>query len=86
MENPTGSVFCAHGAGFVVNWDEVDTYAHIQTELGLEETEQETVLQTQPAQPYKSFDEIRLDQEEFLQGLMVPSGGSEMLFKRHPGQ
>ena len=64
MENPTGSVFCAHGVGFVVNWDEVDTYAHIQTELGLEETEQETVLQTQPAQPYKSFDEIRLDQEE----------------------
>lgn len=64
MENPTGSVFCAHGAGFVVNWDEVDTYAHIQTELGLEESEQETVLQTQPAQPYKSFDEIRLDQEE----------------------
>ena len=64
MENPTGSVFCAHGAGFVVNWDEVDTYAHIQTELGLEETEQETVMQTQPAQPYKSFDEIRLDQEE----------------------
>lgn len=64
MENPTGSVFCAHGAGFVVNWDEVDTYAHIQTELGLEESEQETIMKMQPAQPYKSFDEIRLDQEE----------------------
>lgn len=64
MENPTGSVFCAHGAGFVVNWDEVDSYAHIQTELGLEDTEQEKPLQNQPAQPYKSFDEIRLDQEE----------------------
>lgn len=64
MENPTGSVFCAHGAGFVVNWDEVDTYAHIQTELGLEETDQETIPQMQPSQPYKSFDEIRLDQEE----------------------
>lgn len=64
MENPTGSIFCAHGAGFVVNWDEVDTYAHIQTELGLEETDQETIMKTQPAQPYKSFDEIRLDQEE----------------------
>ena len=64
MENPTGSVFCAHGAGFVVNWDEVDTYAHIQTELGLEKTAQETIMKTQPAQPYKSFDEIRLDQEE----------------------
>lgn len=75
MENPTGSVFCAHGAGFVVNWDEVDTYAHIQTELGLEETEQETVLQTQPAQPYKSFDEIRLDQEE-LEEIFTRTYGS----------
>ena len=26
LENPTGSVFCAHGAGFVVNWDEVESY------------------------------------------------------------
>ena len=24
LENPTGSVFCAHGAGFVVNWDRVE--------------------------------------------------------------
>ncbi len=30
-ENPTGSVFCAHGAGFLVPWDQVDAYAHIQT-------------------------------------------------------
>ncbi len=29
-ENPTGSVFCAHGAGFVVNWDQVDDYAHLE--------------------------------------------------------
>lgn len=28
--NPTGSVFCAHGAGFVVNWDEVPEYAHVE--------------------------------------------------------
>lgn len=31
LENPTGSVFCAHGAGFVVNWDEVDKYAHVES-------------------------------------------------------
>ena len=30
LENPTGSVFCAHGAGFVVNWDQVDEYAHLE--------------------------------------------------------
>ncbi len=28
--NPTGSVFCAHGAGFVVNWDKVYEYMHIE--------------------------------------------------------
>ena len=28
LENPTGSVFCAHGAGFVVNWDQVEDYMH----------------------------------------------------------
>ncbi len=30
LENPTGSVFCSHGAGFVVEWDRVDEYAHVQ--------------------------------------------------------
>ena len=30
LENPTGSVFCAHGAGFVVNWDQVEEYMHVE--------------------------------------------------------
>ena len=29
-ENPTGSVFCAHGAGFVVPWDKVTDYMHLE--------------------------------------------------------
>ena len=29
LENPTGSVFCAHGAGFVVPWYEVEEYMHL---------------------------------------------------------
>lgn len=33
LSNPTGSVFCAHGAGFIVNWDEVDSYAHVECGL-----------------------------------------------------
>ena len=32
LANPTGSVFCAHGAGFVVPWDEVEDYMHVETE------------------------------------------------------
>ena len=30
LQNPTGSVFCAHGAGFVVEWDRVPEYAHVE--------------------------------------------------------
>ena len=30
IANPTGSVFCAHGAGFVVPWYEVRDYAHVE--------------------------------------------------------
>lgn len=31
LENPTGSVFCAHGAGFVVPWEQVTEYMHIES-------------------------------------------------------
>lgn len=33
LENPTGSVFCAHGAGFPVSWDRVKDYMHIESVL-----------------------------------------------------
>ncbi|MBQ8548491.1 MAG: NYN domain-containing protein, partial [Lachnospiraceae bacterium] len=39
LANPTGSVFCAHGAGFVVPWDEVENYMHVETEWEEEDTE-----------------------------------------------
>ena len=42
LENPTGSVFCAHGAGFVVNWDEVENYMHLPPAWVLENDEEET--------------------------------------------
>ncbi len=32
LRNPTGSVFCAHGAGFTVPWDEVENYMHVKTD------------------------------------------------------
>ena len=33
IDNPTGSVFCAHGAGFLVKWDEVPEYMHIKEDF-----------------------------------------------------
>ena len=32
IANPTGSVFCSHGAGFVVPWDQVEQYMHVKTD------------------------------------------------------
>ncbi len=36
-ENPTGSVFCAHGAGYYVPWDEVEEHMHLPA-FGKKET------------------------------------------------
>lgn len=36
-ENPCGSVFCAHGAGFVVEWDQVEEYMHLDNVLSEDE-------------------------------------------------
>ena len=33
LENPTGSVFCAHGAGFTVPWNQVYEYMHLEGRL-----------------------------------------------------
>ncbi len=30
-DNPTGSVFCSHGAGFLVEWDKVQDYMHVES-------------------------------------------------------
>lgn len=30
-DNPTGSVFCSHGAGFVVGWQDVEEYMHVES-------------------------------------------------------
>lgn len=34
LDNPTGSVFCSHGAGFPVSWDQVKHYMHLESVLG----------------------------------------------------
>lgn len=42
-DNPADSVFCSHGAGYLVHWDEVPRMAHLQTAaLGAAPTAPET--------------------------------------------
>ncbi len=41
VENPTGSVFCSHGSGFYVNWNEVPDHMHIESCMAKDNREQE---------------------------------------------
>ena len=38
LENTPHSVFCAHGAGFVVTWQEVDGYKHLDAGISLSDS------------------------------------------------
>ena len=44
-DNPTGSVFCAHGAGFTVSWDQVEDYMHVEGIRKREEAEEVSELE-----------------------------------------
>lgn len=41
LENPAGSVFCAHGAGYLVEWNRVEEFAHVDAGLKLSGSEKE---------------------------------------------
>ncbi|MDO4293567.1 MAG: TetM/TetW/TetO/TetS family tetracycline resistance ribosomal protection protein [Eubacteriales bacterium] len=41
LENTPSSVFCAHGAGFVVPWDQVEEYMHLESGYAAAQTAQE---------------------------------------------
>ena len=60
LANPTGSVFCAHGAGFVVDWDEVEEYMHM--ERTLDQTGEEGLAEV--TLPKRRHSSIELTQEE----------------------
>ncbi|MSC85748.1 GTP-binding protein [Eubacterium sp. am_0171] len=62
MENPTGSVFCAHGAGFVVKWDQVEEYMHMESTLKTDAPEQDSFVYIPPASGSSS--RIELTQSE----------------------
>ncbi len=58
LRNPPHSVFCAHGAGYVVNWREVDAMKHIDLGINLNEQAQTVIPKvTSLAKKYSLSDE-----------------------------
>lgn len=60
LENPTGSVFCSHGAGFVVPWYQVKEYMHVESPFS-EQKENKESYESQ--KPVRSFDDW-IDEDE----------------------
>lgn len=65
-ENPTGSIFCAHGAGYYVDWSRVADFAHVEDELTELDNNKESIDQiSQNITKKKSdFGDIVIAQEE----------------------
>lgn len=49
FDHPTSSVFCSHGTGFVVEWDCVHKYMHLDSDLQLDQTEESGVSMEEAA-------------------------------------
>ena len=62
LANPTGSVFCAHGAGFVVDWDEVEEYMHMEHTLESGNDDEMDIMEV--TLPKCRHSSIELTQEE----------------------
>ncbi len=58
-EYPADSVFCAHGAGYVVRWDEVSKHQHLETPLPQAREEAEPVP-VRPRAPASAAEEKEL--------------------------
>ena len=73
VENPPGSVFCAHGAGYNVKWDEVKAHAHVDSglRLGEEPPEEEAA----PPRPRPSSCAGSLEQDKELQAIFERTYG-----------
>lgn len=73
LENPCSSVFCSHGAGFVVPWDQVEEYMHVEG-LSQKTPGEEEELSEIAARKRRIQSEV-VDEEE-LQAIFARTFGS----------
>ncbi len=61
LDNPTSSIFCSHGAGFEVKWNEVEEFIHIEKHtIGNSKTNDESNL----IQNIKEQKDIKVNEKE----------------------
>lgn len=76
LDNPTGSVFCAHGAGFVVNWDQVEDYMHLESAVDLEPVIKQPDIRNQPKMSWREETDKYFATEKELEEIFARTYGS----------
>lgn len=62
-DNPADSVFCSHGAGYVVKWDQVRSHMHVDSGLGRKQPEPEQSTHEEPRRSVSFADSLEQDRE-----------------------
>lgn len=95
LENPTGSVFCAHGAGFIVPWYEVEDYMHLELQTPTEKrVEEELPMPKRTPQEAEAYLKEGVQNEEELRAIFERTYGAvkrerqgwERVSKRNPNR
>ncbi len=84
-ENPCSSVFCAHGAGFIVPWDQVREHMHLDSgwRPPAEEREESSPFEAPPPRPASSYsDNVKMDRE--LEAIFTRTYGAVRPFAFRP--
>lgn len=95
LENPTGSVFCAHGAGFIVPWYEVEDYMHLELQTPMQkQVEEEIPMPKRTPQEAEAYLKEGVQNEEELRAIFERTYGAvkrerqgwERISKRNPNR
>ena len=79
LHNPTSSVFCAHGSGFLVPWDQVKAYMHVSDASDSEQTQAEYTVHSRESFDYSiGLDEI----DAILSGQTANQNAKKQIYKK----
>ena len=78
LRNPTSSVFCAHGSGFLVPWDQVKAYMHVSDATDTEQEQAEYTVHSRENFDYSiGLDEI----DAILSGQTANQNAKKQIYK-----
>lgn len=78
VENPSASVFCAHGAGFLVEWNEVESYMHVESVLKEKKEQQHEHIPSNGASGvYNRYDTVSYSDDKELQQIFSRTYGEK---------